>query len=70
MRQPRTLSFVEAAANVLVGYAVAVAAQFAVFPMVGIEARTRQMLLVGLAFTLVSLVRSYVLRRLFARLSG
>lgn len=70
MRQSRAMSLLEAATNVTVGYGVALATQFAVFPVVGIEARTRQMLLVGLVFTAVSLARSYLLRRLFDRLLG
>jgi hypothetical protein len=70
MSQSRAMSLVEALTNVVVGYALAVATQFAVFPLVGVEIRTRQMLIVGLAFTLVSIVRSYVLRRLFERLGS
>jgi membrane protein implicated in regulation of membrane protease activity len=69
MSQSRAMSLVEALTNVVVGYVLAVATQFAVFPLVGVEIRTRQMLLVGLAFTLVSILRSYVLRRLFDRLT-
>ncbi|PWJ10505.1 DUF7220 family protein [Jannaschia seohaensis] len=68
MSQSRALSFLEAAVNVLVGYAIALATQFAVFTLVGIDARARQMLAVGLVFTVVSLVRSYVLRRIFGRI--
>ncbi|MCU4654490.1 hypothetical protein N8I71_16745 [Roseibacterium sp. SDUM158016] len=69
MSQSRTMSLVEALTNVAVGYGLAVATQATVFPLVGVEIRTRQMLLVGLAFTLVSILRSYVLRRLFGRLT-
>jgi uncharacterized membrane protein len=69
MSQSRAMSLVEALTNVVVGYVLAVATQFAVFPLVGVEIRTRQMLLVGLAFTLVSILRNYVLRRLFERLT-
>jgi len=70
MSQSRTMSLVEALTNVAVGYGLAVATQAAVFPLVGVEIRTRQMLLVELAFTLVSIVRGYVLRRLFNRLAS
>jgi len=38
----------EAAASVVLGYGIALAAQFAVFPPLGIEARMRGMLLAGL----------------------
>lgn len=70
MSQSRAMSLVEALTNVVVGYALAVATQVAVFPLVGVEIRTRQMLVVGLVFTVVSIVRSYVLRRLFNRLGS
>jgi hypothetical protein len=65
--QSRTMSVVEAVANVVVGYGVAVAAQLIVFPWFGLNASVRQSLGLGLVFTFVSLIRSYVLRRLFNR---
>jgi len=65
MRQSRLMSLVEALANVLVGYLLAVATQLLVFPLFGLEARLRQSLGVGATFTLASLVRGYLLRRAF-----
>ena len=70
MSQPRAMSFVEAATNVAVGYGIALATQVVVYPAVGLAAHPRQMLLIGLAFTAVSLARSYVLRRVFDRWSA
>ena len=67
--QTRFQSALEAIANVAAGYAVAIAAQIAIFPMFGIHASTTDHLLIGLAFTIVSLVRSYALRRIFNRRS-
>ena len=61
------MSFVEAWANVLVGYGVAVLTQIAVFPLFGIRASLSANLGIGLVFTIVSLARSYALRRLFNR---
>jgi hypothetical protein len=61
----RRMSLVEAIANVLVGYGVAVATQIMVFPLFGLEATFGQNLAIGGVFTVVSLVRSYVLRRVF-----
>jgi hypothetical protein len=63
--QTRAMSLVEAVANVVVGYGVAVAAQMIVFPWFGLQATLDQNLKIGLVFTFVSLVRSYFLRRLF-----
>jgi hypothetical protein len=63
--QSRTMSLIEALANVLVGYGVAVTTQVMVFPLFGLHASLDQNLAIGLIFTVVSLVRSYALRRLF-----
>lgn len=68
MSQSRILSAVEAVANVAVGYGVAVATQVAVFPLFGLHVPLSDNLAIGAVFTVVSLVRSYALRRLFNRL--
>ena len=68
MKQTRLMSLVEAAANVVVGYGVAVLTQLVVFPWFGLPARITDALAIGGIFTLVSLARSYALRRLFERL--
>ena len=51
----------------MVGYIPAVATQFAVFPVFGLQVGVIQNLGLGLAFTAVSLIRSYLLRRVFDR---
>ena len=51
--------------NVLIGYGVAVATQMLVFPLFGLHATLQENLLIGLIFTAVSLIRSYLLRRVF-----
>ena len=68
MKQSRLMSMVESLANVLVGYGVAVATQMVVFPLFGLAVTISENLLIGLIFTAVSLVRSYVLRRAFEAL--
>lgn len=70
MSQSRTMSLIEAAANVAVGYAVAVLLQRAAFPLFGIEVSLGGNLALGALFTLASLARSYVLRRLFEALKA
>ena len=65
MKQSRFMSMVEAATNVVVGYVLAIATQIVVFPWFGIETGLTQHLTIGLAFVGVSLVRGYLLRRLF-----
>jgi hypothetical protein len=65
MSQSRLLSAVESGANVAVGYVVALLSQLAVFPMFGIQVPFSTNLWIGAWFTVISLVRSYVLRRWF-----
>ena len=65
MTQSRRMSLLEAATNVVVGYAVAVASQIMVFPWFGLHPSLGENLAIGALFTGTSLVRSYALRRLF-----
>lgn len=62
------MSLVEAVANVAVRFGVAVATQIAVFPLFGLAVSLGDNLAIGGVFTGVSLIRAYLLRRLFERL--
>lgn len=68
MKQSRAMSAVESVSNVVVGYALAVGTQFAIFPLFGIRVGVVENLGIGVVFTVVSLVRSYALRRFFEHL--
>lgn len=68
MKQTRKASLAEALANIAIGYCVAIAAQVAIFPLFGIHIGAGSHAAIGGLFTGVSLVRSYVLRRLFEAL--
>ena len=65
MAQSRWKSLAESVANVAVGYGLAVATQVLVFPLFGLEASLSENLAIGAVFTMVSLVRSFCLRRAF-----
>ena len=65
MKQSRTMSLVEAVANVVVGYGIAVEAQMLLFPVFGIHMTMAQNLKLAGAFTIISICRSFALRRLF-----
>jgi hypothetical protein len=65
MTQTRRHSALESVANVAAGYGVAIATQYAVFPLFGLHVSIHDNLLIASIFTGVSLVRSYALRRLF-----
>lgn len=68
MKQSRTMSLVEAFANVVVGYGVAVITQLLIFPLFGLRTTLAENLAIGAIFTVVSIARSFALRRLFERL--
>lgn len=68
MSQSRRMSAIESISNVAVGYGIAVAAQIVIFPLFHINVPLSDNLAIGGCFTLVSLVRSYILRRIFNRL--
>lgn len=65
MKQSRLMSLVEAITNVVVGYGVAVMTQILIFPVFGLQTSLGQNLAMGGIFTIVSLIRSFLLRRLF-----
>lgn len=64
-KQSRTMSLTEAIVNVAVGYGVAVVTQILIFPLFGLHTTLAQNLKMGAVFTMVSIARSYALRRLF-----
>jgi len=59
------MSLVEAVANVVVGYGVAVVTQILIFPVFGLHTTLVQNLKMGGIFTIMSLARSFALRRVF-----
>lgn len=56
---------IEACANVVVGYVVAICAQMVIFPLFDVHISLAQDMAIGGLFTVVSLLRSYALRRAF-----
>ena len=65
--QSQRHSALETVANVVAGYTAAVASQFAVFPLFGIHVSSETHFAIGAWFTVMSVIRSYVMRRLFNR---
>ena len=62
--QSRIDSAFEVALNILIGAAVSLAAQAVIFPLYGIHVGAAQHLGIVALFTVVSVARQYVLRRL------
>jgi len=63
--QSKKDSLRESIANVIIGYVVALVSQILIFPIVGVDASIDQNLMIGVYFTIISLCRSYVVRRYF-----
>lgn len=63
-------SFIEAVTNISIGYVIAIISQIIIFPLYDIHISLTNDLLIGLWFTAVSLVRSYIIRRWFNSIGG
>ena len=63
--QTKKESLTEALANVLIGYLLAVFSQLIVFPLCDIHTTFKNNLKIGLYFTIISLIRNYIIRRFF-----
>lgn len=68
MSQSKRMSFVEACANIGIGYGIAIVAQIFILPLVGVDITLGKQFVLANYMTVVSLVRSYILRRFFNRL--
>jgi len=66
--QTKKMSLVETCCNIAIGYVVAILSQIAIFPLFGINIPISDNLMIGLWFTIISLFRGYVLRRVFNRI--
>lgn len=66
--QTRWQSFFESCINVAIGYGVALLSQILVFPLFGIHIPLASNLAIGAIFTVISIARSYAVRRVFNRL--
>ncbi|ARJ66135.1 hypothetical protein WV31_10900 [Magnetospirillum sp. ME-1] len=63
--QTRAMSAMEAGANTGIGFCLSWALAAFVYPLFGVEASPSQTLAITIAFTALSVVRSYALRRAF-----
>lgn len=63
--QSKRASLAEAVTNVLVGLVIAVLSNLLVLPLFGLHPTVAEATYIGLVFTVISLVRSYTLRRVF-----
>ena len=68
MKQSKLMSWVETCLNTGIGFAIAMTAQILVFPLFGFNPPLSTNFYIALIFTVISIVRGYVMRRLFEAL--
>ena len=66
--QKKSHSALEAIFNTVIGFGISMVANLIVLPIFGYKVGVSQAFWIGIIFTLISIVRSYVLRRLFNRI--
>lgn len=70
MAQSKRSSLAEALSNVLIGFATTLLCSPAVYWLCSVEIKAKQQVSVTALFTVVSLARSYVIRRWFNKETG
>jgi hypothetical protein len=71
MNQSRLSSLIEAVFNVVIGLAINMAANALILPLIGFHITLSQNLFIGVLYTVISIARSYCIRRWFnARLQA
>ncbi len=63
--QTKKQSFTEALSNTAVGFIISYISTFLIFPLVGFESSPSNNLIITIYFTIISIIRSYVIRRWF-----
>lgn len=65
MNQTRLGSFIEVCINIAIGFGINWVANICILPLYGFHVSGSQAFSMGLIFTVISVVRSYVIRRWF-----
>lgn len=65
MKQSKFVSFIEALVNTTIGYVIALSSQLIIFPKYNIHISVETNVKLTLWFTLISIIRSYIIRRFF-----
>lgn len=68
MKQPTLMSWLEICLNTGIGFGIAITAQILIFPLFGFNPPLSTNFYIALIFTVISIVRGYVMRRLFEAL--
>ena len=65
MNQTRLGSLIEACINVMIGFTINFIANMLILPLIGFHITAGQNLFIGVLYTIISVCRSYVIRRWF-----
>jgi len=68
MRQTKRKSLIESIAQTLIGLITSILIQFVLYPIMGIPVTIFQNIIITLVFFIVSIIRGYLVRRLFDKL--
>ncbi len=63
--QSRKYSLIESISNVCIGYGVALLSQIIIFPFFDIQVSIKDNIYIGIWFTIISILRSFILSRVF-----
>ena len=63
--QSKTKSIIEAVSNTVIGLLTAFIIQIIIYPLLNIEVSINQNIIITFVFFIVSIIRSYLVRRLF-----
>lgn len=67
MSQSRKMSIIEAVINTIFGYGISVATYAAVMPLLGYDTTLTENVVLVSVFSVISICRNYIVRRIFAR---
>lgn len=65
MKQAKVDSILEATINVMLGLAISMSANTLIFPLFGWDITMTENIYMGLIYSFISIVRSYIIRRAF-----
>ncbi len=68
-KQTKFLSFLESISQTIVGLFISIVIQLILYPMLNIEVSFKQNLIITFVFFLASIIRGYLIRRFFNKIS-
>ena len=66
--QTKKLSLIESVINTIIGFVISLLIQLCIYPILNIQVTLNQNIIITLVFTIVSILRGYIIRRYFTKL--